>query len=101
MSVVEIKMVVNNQGEPKNINFFTSIDVNCSIDEIVERITKKITDVIDDLPEDKCPESGYAIALWQGDELFTFSFLTTNDEKGVDVKWTNHMMDSENDPTIH
>ena len=55
MSVVEIKMVVNNQGEPKNINFFTSIDVNCSIDEIVERITKKITDVIDDLPEDKYP----------------------------------------------
>ena len=101
MSVVEVKMVVNSNGEPDNIYFFTSIDVNGSEDEIIDRITKKIDDMLDKIPEEDFPESGYAIVLWQGDELFTFSFITIKDEKGVGLQWRNHMVDSENDPTIH
>ena len=92
ISQVEIKMVLNTDDGLKNVNFFTMISGDGTEEDIIERISDKINDCL--LKYDKILQSGFAVALWQNDELFTMTFMNTEDDK----KWVTNY---QREPTIH
>tara|TARA_R110000824_G_scaffold339_6_gene2526 strand:- start:271 stop:570 length:300 start_codon:yes stop_codon:yes gene_type:complete len=99
MTQIEVKMIINTDNGVKNVNFFTTIDIfqSKSENEFFNMITKEIDLMI--LKYEKYLLSGYAMAMHNNKEIFSFEFMKTSE--GREVQWKNLMMSLVKNPTIH
>tara|TARA_R110000823_G_scaffold189138_2_gene321033 strand:- start:3120 stop:3419 length:300 start_codon:yes stop_codon:yes gene_type:complete len=96
---IEVKMIINTNEGMKNVNFFTSVDVmeSRSEEHLLDLITREIDLVI--FKYEDILSSGYAIAMHNNKELFSFEFIKKEEDK--EVQWKNLMMSLVENPTVH
>jgi len=96
MTQVEIKMVLNTKNGQMNLNFFTSVEgIFFSEDEIMDKISSIMEKK---LYENSCEvENGYGTAFYESEELFTLSFMKT--DEGELKKWSE--MKEMSNQTLH
>ena len=96
MTQVEIKMVLNTKEGQMNLNFFTSVEgFFSSEDDVMEKISSIMEKkVIENGVE---VENGYGTAFYESEELFTMSFMKTNE--GEIEKWSE--MKAMSNQTVH
>jgi hypothetical protein len=99
--VVEVRMLVKTQEGDKNVNFYTVVKLpsNLEPDDFDDYFCSSVSDSVDEIlyRMKETINSGLAVAIYRGDELFTFSFFKAKEED----RWKYQTMFNQNDPTIH
>ncbi len=98
---IEVRMLVKTQEGDKNVNFYTVVKLpsNLDPDDFDEYFCSSVSDSVDEIlyRMKETINSGLAVAIYRGDELFTFSFFKAKEED----RWKYQTMFNQNDPTIH
>ena len=90
MPTIEVKMVLKKNNEEKKVFFFTSINGPfLTDDDVIHAISEKIENMASKYSHwAKC---GYAIALHEGNELFTMSFMDDGSSRKSSSMWMGEM----------
>ena len=82
--VVEVRMLVKTQEGDKNVNFYTVVKLpsNLEADDFDDYFCSSVSDSVDEIlyRMKETINSGLAVAIYRGDELFTCSFFKAKEE---------------------
>ena len=80
MRQIEVRMVLKNNDKEEKVYFFTNIDGPIlTDDDVIDAIGEKIENMA--MKYSHWAKCGYATALYQGNELFTMSFMDDGSSK--------------------
>ncbi len=100
--IIEVKAFFKTDKGERIMNFFTHVTPVLSGEILTDEdyFINEISEIVNEMMICKLPEkvlAGWAIASYQGNELFTLSFFTGK----VEDEWKYQTYLEEDEPTIH